>query len=120
MITRAVSKDQSQLYTRGDLIGRSPEVKGHLECMGLVLSDESSIYSVPELEGSATNLELSHEAAVGKIAEDEVQYLMSRGLTEDEAASMIVRGFLSMDITGLPPELAAETKKMLDLSLKGM
>lgn len=120
MITRAVSKDQSQVYTRGDLVGRSPEVKGHLECMGLVLSDESSIYSVPELEGSATNLELSHEAAVGKIAEEEVQYLMSRGLTEDEAASMIVRGFLSMDITGLPPELAAETKKMLDLSLQGM
>ena len=120
MVTRAVSKDQSQVYTRGDLVGRSSEVKGHLECMGLVLSDESSIYSVPELEGSATNLELSHEAAVGKIAEEEVQYLMSRGLTEDEAASMIVRGFLSMDITGLPPELAAETKKMLDLSLQGM
>lgn len=120
MVTRAVSKDQSQVYTRGDLVGRSPEVKGHLECMGLVLSDESSIYSVPELEGSATNLELSHEAAVGKIAEEEVQYLMSRGLTEDEAASMIVRGFLSMDITGLPRELAAETKRMIDMSLQGM
>ena len=79
--------------------------------MGLVLSDDSLIYSVPELEGSATDLELSHEAAVGKIAEEEVLYLMSRGLTEDEAASMIVKGFLSMDIAGLPPELAAETKK---------
>lgn len=120
MITRAVSKDESQIYTRGHLAGKSQEVKGHLECMGLVLSDDSMIYSVPELEGSATNLELSHEAAVGKIAEEEVLYLMSRGLTEDEAASMIVRGFLSMDITGLPPELAAETKKMLDLSLQGM
>ena len=120
MITRAVSKDQSQLYTRGHLAGQSQDVKGHLECMGLVLSDDSMIYSVPELEGSATNLELSHEAAVGKIAEEEVLYLMSRGLTEDEAASMIVRGFLSMDITGLPPELAAETKKMLDMSLQGM
>ena len=41
---------------------------------------------------------------------------MSRGLTEDEAASMIVKGFLSMDIEGLPPELAAETKKMNDRS----
>jgi Fe-S cluster assembly scaffold protein SufB len=120
MITRAVSKDQSQIYTRGHLAGKSQEVKGHLECMGLVLSDDSMIYSVPELEGSATNLELSHEAAVGKIAEEEVLYLMSRGFTEDEAASMIVRGFLSMDITGLPPELAAETKRMLDLSLQGM
>lgn len=120
MVTRAVSKDKSQIYTRGYLAGKTPDVKGHLECMGLVLSDDSAIYSIPELEGSSTNLELSHEAAVGKIAEEEVLYLMSRGLTEEEAASMIVRGFLSMDITGLPPELAAETKKMLDLSLQGM
>jgi Fe-S cluster assembly scaffold protein SufB len=120
MITRAVSKDKSQIYTRGHLAGKSPDVKGHLECMGLVLSNDSLIYSVPELEGSSKDLELSHEAAVGKIAEEEVLYLMSRGLTEDEAASMIVRGFLSLDITGLPPELAAETKRMLDLSLQGM
>jgi len=120
MITRAVSKDESQIYTRGHLAGKSPDVRGHLECMGLVLSDDSLIYSVPELEGSSTDLELSHEAAVGKIAEEEVLYLMSRGLTEDEAASMIVKGFLSMDIAGLPPELAAETKRMIDMSIQGM
>jgi Fe-S cluster assembly scaffold protein SufB len=120
MITRAVSKDESKIYTRGHLAGRSPDVRGHLECMGLVLSDDSLIYSVPELEGSSTDLELSHEAAVGKIAEEEVLYLMSRGLTEEEAASMIVKGFLSMDIAGLPPELAAETKKMIDQSVQGM
>jgi len=120
MISRAVSKDQSQIYSRGHLAGRVPDVKGHLECHGLVLSDDSMIYAVPELEGSSTDLEMSHEAAVGKIAEEEVLYLTSRGLTEDEADSMIVRGFLSMDITGLPPELAVETKRMLDMSLKGM
>ncbi len=120
MISRAVAKDQSQLYARGHLAGRTQNVKGHLECHGLVLSDDSMIYAVPELEGSATELEMSHEAAVGKIAEEEVLYLMSRGLTEEEAASMIVRGFLSMDITGLPQELAEETKRMLDMSLKGM
>ncbi len=120
MVSRAVSKDQSQIFSRGHLAGRVPDVKGHLECHGLVLSDDSMIYAVPELEGSSTDLEMSHEAAVGKIAEAEVLYLTSRGLTEDEAASMIVRGFLSMDITGLPPELAVETKRMLDMSLKGM
>lgn len=120
MVSRSVSKDQSQIYARGHLAGRAKNVKGHLECHGLVLSDDSLIYAVPELEGASTELELSHEAAVGKIAEEEVLYLMSRGLTEEEAASMIVRGFLSMDITGLPPELAAETKRMLDQSLKGM
>lgn len=120
MISRVVSKDSSQIYSRGHLAGRIHDTKGHLECHGLVLSDDSMIYAVPELEGSATELELSHEAAVGKIAEEEVLYLMSRGLTEDEATSMIVRGFLSMDITGLPSELAEETKRMLDMSLKGM
>jgi len=120
MISRAVSKDNSQIYARGHLAGRTHDTKGHLECHGLVLSDDSMIYAVPELEGSARDLELSHEAAVGKIAEEEVLYLMSRGLTEEEAASMIVRGFLSMDITGLPQELADETKRMLDMSLKGM
>ncbi|MEL7671164.1 SufD family Fe-S cluster assembly protein [Methanobacterium sp.] len=120
MISRAVSKDNSQVYARGHLAGRMHDTKGHLECHGLVLSDDSMIYAVPELEGSARDLELSHEAAVGKIAEEEVLYLMSRGLTEEEAASMIVRGFLSMDITGLPQELADETKRMLDMSLQGM
>ena len=120
MISRAVSKDNSQVYARGHLAGKMHDTKGHLECHGLVLSDDSMIYAVPELEGSARDLELSHEAAVGKIAEEEVLYLMSRGLTEEEAASMIVRGFLSMDITGLPQELADETKRMLDMSLQGM
>ncbi|MDZ4171025.1 MAG: SufD family Fe-S cluster assembly protein [Methanobacteriaceae archaeon] len=120
IISRAVSKEKSQIYSRGHLAGRVPNVKGHLECHGLVLSDDSMIYAVPELEGSSTELEMSHEAAVGKIAEEEVMYLTSRGLTEEEAASMIVRGFLSMDITGLPPELASETKRMLDMSLQGM
>jgi Fe-S cluster assembly scaffold protein SufB len=119
-ITRAISNDQSEIYTRGDLQGNTVGVKGHLECMGLVLSDESSIHSIPELTGSHTDLDLSHEAAVGKIAENEIQYLMARGLTEDEATSMIVHGFLDMDITGLPDELAAETQKMIDMSLDGM
>ena len=120
MITRAISEDQSTIVTRGDLHGKAHEAKGHLECMGLILSDDSKIYSIPELRGDCTDMELSHEAAVGKIAEAEIQYLMARGLTEDEAASMIVRGFLDIDIKGLPEELAKETKNLMDLSMEGM
>lgn len=120
VISRAVSNDESKIYSRGHLAGTVPGVKGHLECHGLVLSNDSMIYAVPELEASAANLEMSHEAAVGKIDEEEIYYLTSRGLTEDEATSMIVRGFLSMDIAGLPPELASETKRMIDMSLEGM
>lgn len=120
VISRAVSQDESEIYSRGHLAGTVPDVKGHLECHGLVLSDDSMIYAVPELEASSANLEMSHEAAVGKIDEAEINYLTSRGITEEEAASMIVRGFLSMDITGLPDELAAETQKMINMSVEGM
>lgn len=120
IISRSISQDESQIYSRGHLAGTVPKVKGHLECHGLVLSDDSMIYAVPELEASSANLEMSHEAAVGKIDQNEINYLTSRGITEEEAASMIVRGFLSMDITGLPDELAAETQKMIDLSVEGM
>ncbi|MBE6493182.1 MAG: SufD family Fe-S cluster assembly protein [Methanosphaera stadtmanae] len=119
MITRAISHDESTIYTRGDMHGVSPHVKGHIECMGLVLSENSKIYSVPELKCDTINMELSHEAAVGKIAEDQIQYLTARGLTEEEATSMIVRGFFDIDIKGLPEELARTTKKLIDLSMEG-
>ena len=120
VISRAVAQDESQIFARGHLAGNVPNVKGHLECQGLVLSDDSFIYAVPELEASSTNLEMSHEAAVGKISEDEINYLTSRGIPEEEAESMIVRGFLNMDITCLPEELAQQTQNMIDMSLDGI
>jgi Fe-S cluster assembly scaffold protein SufB len=56
---------------------------------------------------------MSHEAAVGKIAEEEIQYLMARGLTCEEATAAIVRGFLDVEIKGLPENLQAEMKKAI-------
>ena len=118
IISRAISTGEGDIIARGHLIGETHDVKGHLECRGLILSDSSGIHAIPELEARTRNLELSHEAAVGKIAEEEVLYLMSRGLSEDEATSMIVRGFLNVDISGLPEELAKETKKMIKMSME--
>ena len=73
---------------------------------------------MPELEGHVDGVEMSHEAAVGKIAQEEISYLMSRGLTEDESTSTIVRGFLSVDIPGLPDQLKAEIDKAIEESDK--
>jgi Fe-S cluster assembly scaffold protein SufB len=55
-----------------------------------------TMYAVPELKGDLAGIDLSHEAAVGKIAEEEVEYLMARGMTRDEATATIVRGFLRL------------------------
>jgi hypothetical protein len=118
IISRVIATDNAKVIARGDLFGESVHTKGHIECRGLMLSDTSEIDSIPALKASRRDLDLSHEAAVGKIAEEEIQYLMSRGLSEDEATSVIIRGFLNVDITGLPDALAKETKRMFDLSLQ--
>jgi Fe-S cluster assembly scaffold protein SufB len=106
--------------SRGHLVGEVPEVKAHLECRGLILAPQGVIYAVPELEGQAAGVEMSHEAAVGRIAAEEIEYLMARGLDEEEAVSTIVRGFLSVKIEGLPPALEEELDQAIQESGKGL
>ncbi|VUT28121.1 MAG: cysteine desulfurase activator complex subunit SufB [Candidatus Syntrophoarchaeum sp. GoM_oil] len=120
IISRAIATDNARILARGELVGEAENVRGHLECRGLMLSDSSAIESIPELKARRKDIDLSHEAAVGKIAEEEIRYLMARGFSEDEAVGMIIRGFLSIDIKGLPEGLARETKKMFDMTLENV
>lgn len=115
IISRAITTG-GDIVARGYIEGNAPEVKGHLECRGLILGEEGAIHAVPELKGTLAGIDLSHEAAVGKIAEEEVEYLMLRGLTRDEATATIVRGFLRVDIEGLPPQLALELQRAIEAS----
>jgi uncharacterized protein len=116
IIARTITNG-GKIIARGHLIGEVPGVKAHLECKGLILKG-GLIHAIPELEGHAEGVEMSHEAAVGKIAQEEILYLMSRGLTEDEAVSTIIQGFLSLDIPDLPPQLKAEIDKAIEASDK--
>ncbi|RCV65771.1 hypothetical protein C5S53_02070 [Methanophagales archaeon] len=118
IISRVIATDNAQVIARGEVIGEGTNAKGHIECLGLMLSDTAEVDSIPELKAARKDLDLSHEAAIGKVAEVEIQYLMARGLSEEEATSVIIRGFLNVDITGLPDALARETKRMLDMSLE--
>ena len=118
IISRAITNG-GNIIARGDLIGEVPGVKAHLECRGLILNG-GIIHAIPELEGKVDGVDMSHEAAVGKIAQEEILYLMSRGLNEDEATATIVRGFLSVDIPGLPPQLKAEIDRAVKQSDKDM
>jgi len=118
-IVSRVITNGGNIIARGDLVGEVPGVKAHLECRGLILNG-GTIHAIPELEGKVDGVEMSHEAAVGKIAQEEIFYLMSRGLSEDEATATIVRGFLSVDIPGLPPQLKAEIDRAVEQSDKDM
>jgi hypothetical protein len=118
ILSRVIGAEKSRIIARGELVGEVPNVKGHLECQGLILSPQSFIQAIPSLQAKSEGVELSHEAAVGKIAEEEIVYLMSRGLSEEEATSLIVRGFLNVEIEGLPESLERETRKILQMDLE--
>jgi len=120
VISRVVAKDEAFVAARGLVVGESDGVKGHLECRGIMLSPTSVVVAIPELEAKARNVELSHEAAVGKIAEEEVYYLMARGFSEEEATSIIIRGFMEVDVKGLPPVLVQQIRRALDITAKGL
>lgn len=118
IISRTITTG-GKIIARGHIIGNSVPAKGHMECKGLILGN-GVIHAIPELEGTVSGVELSHEAAVGKIAQEEIEYLMARGLDEEEATSTIVRGFLNVEIMGLPARLQETIEKTIRESEKDM
>jgi Fe-S cluster assembly scaffold protein SufB len=116
MISRAIAREGSKMIIRGMIEGDSSDCKGHLECRGLLMDDNSFMQSIPELIAKKKGVEITHEAAVGKISEKEITYLMTRRLTRDQAVSLIIRGFMDVGILGLPEALNAEIKRIVDTS----
>jgi len=116
MVSRAISREGSKMIVRGLIEGNSSDCKGHLECRGLLMDDASLMQSIPELIARKKGVEITHEAAVGKVSEKEVAYLMTRRLSRDEATSLIIRGFMDVGILGLPEALSMEIKKIVAAS----
>ncbi len=119
IISRAISYGGS-VMARGHLIGKARDIKAHLECQGLMLSKTGVIRAIPELEAHVADVDMSHEAAVGRIAQEEIEYLKARGLSDEEAISTIVRGFLNVKIEGLPSELDEEIQEVVKECQKGL
>jgi Fe-S cluster assembly scaffold protein SufB len=115
LITRAIARRNAAIFSRGKMEGNNPECKGHIECRGLVLDEESYLEAVPKLLVKKGGAELTHEAAIGKISEKEIVYLMTRKLSRDEAISLTIRGFMNVDIMELPDVISTEINKIIDL-----
>jgi Fe-S cluster assembly scaffold protein SufB len=116
LVTRAITTG-GHIISRGMIHGVAKDTRGHIECKGLILKD-GTIHAIPEIRGDVVDTELSHEAAVGKIARDEIEYLMSRGLSEEVATSTIIRGFLDVKIAGLPDVLQNQIDAAIDAAEK--
>ena len=118
LISRVVATGESTIRMRGTLKAYTGDVRGHLECRGLLLSPTARAWAYPQLRSTCPDANLSHEAAIGRIAEEQLYYLMSRSLTESEATSMIARGFLDIETPGFPSLLREEVNRVISMSLK--
>ena len=109
-----------KIIQRGMLIGKE-ECHAHVDCSGMLITpgEEGFIESIPGVKAYHEDARMSHEASIGKIAPSEVQYLMTHGMKEKEAISMIIRGFLDSDIKGLGPELDKRIAEIAELAGHG-
>lgn len=90
---RMVGDKRSEITVHSQMIANAAGT-GHLDCMGLLLAKDSTINAIPSLINKNKEAALTHEASVGKISEENLNYLRCRGLTEDKAIDLIVAGFL--------------------------
>ncbi len=115
IVSRVASKN-SKLILRAYIEGNGKNTRGHTECNGLLLDDRSSVTAIPELKANNIDTELSHEASIGKIAGEKLNYLMSRGLNEESARALLIRGFLEKGVDGLPESLKKKIDKLIEIA----
>jgi len=119
--SKSVSKDGGRTTYRGLLhvAEGCKNVKSHVTCDALILDEKSASDTVPYMEINEKNVNIEHEATVGKIGEEQLFYLMSRGLSQDQAMTMIVSGFMEPFTKELPLEYAIELNRLIAMNMEG-
>jgi Fe-S cluster assembly protein SufB len=121
IISKSISKGGGRTSYRG-LVRVEPgaqRVKANVVCDALLLDEDSRSDTYPYMDIQAEDTSIGHEATVSKVADDQVFYLMSRGLSEEEAMAMIVRGFIEPIAKELPMEYAVELNRLIELQMEG-
>ncbi|HLS07020.1 MAG TPA: Fe-S cluster assembly protein SufB [Bacillota bacterium] len=121
IVSKSLSKDGGKVSYRGIVhFGRKAEgARANIECDTLILDDKSFSDTIPYNEIYNDNISLEHEARVSKVSEEQLFYLMSRGLEEQEAADMIVMGFIEPFTRELPMEYAVEMNRLMKYEMEG-
>lgn len=119
--SKSISKSGGAAIYRG-LLRIGPNAKGaksSVSCESLMLDDQSRSDTVPDISIENDDVDLGHEAKIGRISDEAIYYLMSRGLSEDEAKAMLVRGFAEPISKELPLEYAVEMNNLIRLEFEG-
>jgi Fe-S cluster assembly protein SufB len=119
--SKSISKDSGRTSYRG-LVKIYPGMTGcksHVNCDALLLDEDSRSDTYPYMEIEEQDVSVTHEATVSKIGEEQLFYLMSRGIGDVEARAMIVRGFIEPIAKELPMEYAIELNRLIELQMEG-
>ncbi|MBD2866190.1 Fe-S cluster assembly protein SufB [Paenibacillus oceani] len=121
IVSKSISKHGGKVTYRGlASFGRNSEgSKANIQCDTLILDNESTSDTIPYNEIMNDNITLEHEATVSKVSEDQLFYLMSRGLSQSEATQMIVMGFIEPFTKELPMEYAVEMNRLIKFEMEG-
>jgi Fe-S cluster assembly protein SufB len=119
--SKSISKDGGTATYRGliKVAEGLHNVKSHVVCDALILDENSISNTFPYMEIESDDVSIEHEARVSRISEDQLFYLMARGIPEDEASVMIVNGFLDPLVKQLPMEYAVELNRLIELEMEG-
>ena len=119
--TKGISKSGGIQTFRSSIVA-TPKAEGSkatVSCQSLMLDDQSRSDTIPAMDIRAKNVDIGHEATIGRIGDDKVFYLMSRGISEEEARTMIVNGFANPVSKELPLEYAVEMNNLIKLEMEG-
>jgi Fe-S cluster assembly protein SufB len=121
VLSKSISRDGGRTSYRGLLrVEKDAEgCKSSVKCDALLLDEASRSDTYPTMEINEKNVQVGHEATVSKIGEEQMFYLMSRGLKEQDAQSMIVNGFIEPFVKELPMEYAVELNRLIQLEMEG-
>jgi Fe-S cluster assembly protein SufB len=119
--SKSISKDGGRTTYRGlvKVDEGAHKVKSHVRCDALILDDDSRSDTYPYMEIDEKDARIGHEATVSKVGDDQLFYLQSRGLSEQQATAMIVNGFIEPITKTLPMEYAVELSRLIELNMEG-
>ncbi|MBK9294875.1 MAG: Fe-S cluster assembly protein SufB [Oligoflexia bacterium] len=121
IISKGISAGRGQNTYRGlvKVLKNASDSRNYSQCDSLLIGDKCGAHTVPYLEVKNKSAQIEHEASTSKISEDQIFYCRQRGLSQEDAVSMIVNGFCKDVFQNLPMEFAVEAQKLLGVSLEG-
>jgi Fe-S cluster assembly scaffold protein SufB len=121
VVSRSISKGRGRTSYRGHIrvLPKATNVRCNVRCDALLLDEESRSDTYPYMDIENPDVTFGHEASVSKVGEDQIFYLQSRGIDEQEATALIVNGFFEPFVKELPMEYAVELNRLLALSMEG-